>query len=85
MQQLTTIEDLRLYLKNNYVENKSELDKFNPVDTMNYFNKFVDNYSLTKEEYDYVMPVNFVQEDQANAKTMINSQKALQILLKRKK
>jgi len=84
MQQLKTLEDLRLYLEKKYQENESKFNKSQPLEIINYLNIFTNDYDLTSEEYDYVMPYGIDLQEQTNQKTLINSKKALEILLKRK-
>lgn len=84
MQQLKTLEDLRLYLEKKYQENESKFDKSQPLEIISYFDTFTKDYDLTREEYDYVMPYGIDLLEQTNQKTLINSKKALEILLKRK-
>ena len=43
------------------------------------------HYQLDSDEHEYVMPIKSTLEEQSNRKTLINSKKASEILLKRKK
>jgi len=81
MRHLKTLEDLKLYLELEYEQKKN---RYSFEDIFTYLKEKVDKFDLSHEESEYAMPIESVNEDQANAKTMINSQKAYQILLKRK-
>jgi hypothetical protein len=81
MPHLKTLEDLKLYLELEYEQNKN---RYSFEDILTYLEEKVDKFDLSYEESEYAMPIESVNEDQVNAKTMINSQKAYQILLKKK-
>ena len=81
MQELKTLEDMRIYLDTKYEDNW----KNNEIEyILEKCNETLSKYILTDNEYEYVMPIKAVLEEQSNSKTLINTRKALEILLKRK-
>ena len=79
--QIKTLEDLRKYL-----EQKYEIEWKNlPLDEIiRRQDAVLNQYQLTSDEYDYAAPITAVMEEQSANRTMINTKKAQEILLKRK-
>jgi hypothetical protein len=80
-EQLKTLEDLKIYLDKQYEDNW----KNNEIEYVSEkCNEILSIYILTDDEYEYAMPIKAIFEEQSNKHTLINSKKALEILLKRK-
>ena len=79
--QIKTLDDLRKYL-----EQKYEIEwKGLPLDEIiRRQDAILNQYELTADEYDYAAPITTVMEEQSANRTMINTKKAQEILLKRK-
>ena len=78
---LKTLEDLRRYLENRY---EKEWKEEEIIEAFFKASNYIKTFDLTKEETEYVMPINMIGEAQSTVKTMINTKKAQEILLKRK-
>lgn len=79
---MKTLEDLKLYLDSKYEIEWKDLEI---LEVRRKSEQIVNQYDLTYDESDYVTPIKSMNEDQSNYKTLINSKKAQEILLKRKK
>lgn len=79
---MNTLEDLKLYLESKYKVEWKNLDTFEVIKKSE---QVTNQYDLTYDESEYVTPIKSMNEDQSNSKTLINSKKAQEILIKRKK
>ncbi len=89
MENIKTLEDLRIFLEKEFDEKfklkfKNAQDKDEYLEIFKHFYNFTDNYELSSEELDYVMPVKITMEEQSHNQTFINGQTAQNILLKLK-
>ncbi len=78
---IKTLEDLRLFVE---AEARKSTDESHLVEAINRIDEVINRYSLSADERIYVCK-NILSEEQSNTKTLINSTKAKEILLKRKK
>ncbi|MCI6185705.1 MAG: hypothetical protein MR739_00845 [Spirochaetia bacterium] len=78
---IKTLEDLRLFVD---AEARKSTDENHLVEARNRIDEVINRYSLSADERIYVCR-NILSEEQSNTKTLINSTKAKEILLKRKK
>lgn len=76
---VNTLEDLRLF----YLQ---ESRKFIQCDEsqIKYLDSILENFELSSEERIYITQCIFSMEEQSNKRTLINSKKAQEILLKKK-
>ncbi len=80
--QIITLEDLKEFLNEKY---ESEFKSLSAEGVIENCNLILKDYDLSADEYEYVMPLKSAMEEQTVQKTMINTIKAKQILLKKKK
>lgn len=78
---LKTLEDLRLFLE---AEARKYKDERHLQETEKRLDGIINQFDLPDDEKIYVTK-NLLSEEQSNIKTIINSTKAKEILLKRKK
>jgi len=78
---IKTLEDLHNYLQTKY---ELEWKKLNTEEILKRQDEILSQYELNQDEYEYAAPITAVTEEQAVEKTMINTKKAQEILLKKR-
>jgi len=79
--QIVTLEDLHKYLKEKY---ESEWKSLPVNEIINKQHEILSKYELTEAEYEYAAVLKPALEQQSVTRTMINTKKAQEILLKKK-
>lgn len=86
MNDIKTLEDLRIFLSDKFVD--KNIENLTRKDILEITKKAQDiafQYDLSADEMEYVLPIQVSNESQSNRKTLINTSKAQQIILRRKK
>jgi hypothetical protein len=78
---IETLEDLRIYLHTKYELEWKELDI---EEILKKQDEVLSQYELNQDEYEYAAPIIAAMEEQSVEKTMINTKKAQEILLKKR-
>lgn len=78
---VTTLEDLREYLRIKY---EAEWKNLSVADILKKQDAILIGFELSSEEYEYAALLTAIMEDQSAKKTIINTNKAKEILVKRK-
>ncbi|WP_046006410.1 hypothetical protein [Pseudoalteromonas rubra] len=81
MREVRTLEDLREYLASKY---DTEWEHISVEEKLEKQAEILCRFELSSEEYNYAAPLTLALEDQSAKKTIINTSKAKEILVKRK-